>query len=490
MKKNKSRNKPRDLLSGELLYFSDDDVFTVRDACEGALILGGVGSGKSSGSGNALARAYLEADFGFLVLCAKVDERARWQQYAKETGREDDLVIISAESGICFNLLSYMFGVFGKGAGIENIVTTILDACEVANRGGGSGAGEEGFWRNAKRSLLRNALLPLSLCKDISFSSLISFIRSAPRTPEQAKSREWAESSFFFACIEQVRQVQKGLSPDDPLYIDIEESSQYWFLEFAAMNPRTQQSVMSDFLSTIEPFSRGMLRTLFSTTTDILLEDVFDGKILVLDFPVKDWLSEGVFIQGLLKRLFQQAAERRVIKDNTRPAVLWCDELQNFTDPYDIDFLSTSRSARVCTVYITQNISNIYATLGSDAAGRSLADSLMANLSLKIFHANNDGVTNKWAADLIGQEWKTSISYSHSQNPDTDLLDTIFGFGGGGNSSASISKVYKYKYEAHEFATLLKGGDKNDYIVEAVIVSTNRWKASNSNWLVVSFSQC
>src|ERR1019366_4608194 len=68
------------------------DDFTIRDSSAGVLINGTNGSGKSSGSGALLARAYLRAGYGCLVLCVKTDEADLWRRYASETGRTDDLI--------------------------------------------------------------------------------------------------------------------------------------------------------------------------------------------------------------------------------------------------------------------------------------------------------------------------------------------------------------------------------------------------------------
>ena len=54
------------------------DVWSIRDAFEGVQIFGAVGSGKTSGSGETIARAFLAAGFGGLVLTAKPDERELW----------------------------------------------------------------------------------------------------------------------------------------------------------------------------------------------------------------------------------------------------------------------------------------------------------------------------------------------------------------------------------------------------------------------------
>ena len=80
-------------------------IITWADAVEGTLITGSTGSGKSSGAGKHAALAMLKAGFGFCVLCAKPDEKDRWVEYAKATGREKDLIIFNKASGLEFNFL-------------------------------------------------------------------------------------------------------------------------------------------------------------------------------------------------------------------------------------------------------------------------------------------------------------------------------------------------------------------------------------------------
>lgn len=106
-------------LDDPLLAFSHSprDFWTLRDACEGVQIFGSLGSGKTSGSGQAIATAYLAAGFGGLVLTAKPDERELWEGYVRATGRERDLVIFSPDQPHGFNFLSYEMRRPGKGAG-------------------------------------------------------------------------------------------------------------------------------------------------------------------------------------------------------------------------------------------------------------------------------------------------------------------------------------------------------------------------------------
>jgi len=79
-------------LDEPLLWFSNYP-WRIRDALEGTAILGDTGSGKTSGSGKAMARAMLNAGFGGLVLCKKIDESKDWIRLAEECGRQEQLMI-------------------------------------------------------------------------------------------------------------------------------------------------------------------------------------------------------------------------------------------------------------------------------------------------------------------------------------------------------------------------------------------------------------
>ena len=92
-------------LDTPLYHFNQTESFTIRQACEGVQIFGGIGSGKTSGSGAALAKSFLRKGFGGLVLCAKKDELKTWQRYAKETGREDSLLVFDASGNWRFPFL-------------------------------------------------------------------------------------------------------------------------------------------------------------------------------------------------------------------------------------------------------------------------------------------------------------------------------------------------------------------------------------------------
>jgi hypothetical protein len=134
---------------------SPQDAWRIRDACEGTQIFGATGSGKTTGSGRALARAFLENGFGGLVLCAKADEPELWRKYADQTGRSSDMVMFSREH---FNFLHYEANRPGAGAGqTENLVTLFMQVAEIANQKHGFAASDD-YWERAVKQLLRNAV--------------------------------------------------------------------------------------------------------------------------------------------------------------------------------------------------------------------------------------------------------------------------------------------------------------------------------------------
>src|SRR5260370_31287566 len=72
----------------QLIRFSEHraDTWTLADACQGVLIMGENGSGKSSVSRQILARRYLQSGFVRLHLCYQTNEAKLWGKYLTKTG--------------------------------------------------------------------------------------------------------------------------------------------------------------------------------------------------------------------------------------------------------------------------------------------------------------------------------------------------------------------------------------------------------------------
>ena len=172
-------------LETPLICFSDqpDDVWRIRDAFEGVQIFGGIGSGKTSGSGKKLAKAFLNNGFGGLVHCAKPEEKDTWIKYAQETGRLDDLVIFEEGAEYYFNPLEYENSREGKGAGeVFNLSNLFMEIYKMGNRFSGGGSSEKDrYWDNAlRRSLNRMILLLKSSGQELSIGNMVAIMESIP----------------------------------------------------------------------------------------------------------------------------------------------------------------------------------------------------------------------------------------------------------------------------------------------------------------------
>lgn len=489
---------PPSILETPLYWFSEHDPFLMRDAMEGVLILGGTGSGKSSGSGRALILEYLGMGFGGLVLCAKIEERKRWEEYARATGRTDDVVIISPESGLRFNFLEYMAN-SGKGASYtENIVNVLVDSMTNVNRqGSGDSGGDQSYFINASKQIIRNCidLIKLAAGNDgkirLSLAAIYDVIRSAPRSVDDMKGKEWLDTPFGeYVLAAQANIANNATSGNPANEHDYRETISYFENDYARLPEKTRQSVISTFTSSAEPLTRGKLHELFSSGIDVTPEDAFEGKILIIDYPVKEWLFAGIFIQIIFKTLFQQAAERRHITETSRPVIMSVDECQYFMTENDLDFLTTARPSRICSIFMTQNISNLYAKLKN----KELVDAILAVLSTKIFHANNDTITNKWLVDSLGQYWAQTHSASTSRTPEKPNDATIRALTGWGqsatSSSSSTSETRADKIEMDLFSQLRKGGAYNEYKVDGIITQSGKiWNHTQDNWMICEFSQ-
>lgn len=464
-----------------LLSFSASDQWRVRDAFCGTQIFGATGSGKSSGSGQAIAKAYLYAGFGGLVLTAKPDERDVWLRYARQTGREKDVVVFSPSESWKFNFLDYELRRPGKGRGLTaNIVNLFCHVIETAESKA-SGGHQEPYWMQQLEYLLTNDVDLMVLAEGrVSLQGLYDIVNSAPQNAEQIHDPDWQSRSYCYACF--VKADQRSKTPQQQH--DFNLTADYWLKEFPQLAEETRSVIKSMFTGMATRFLRGALYPLFCTETNIEPDDTYRvGKIIILDLPVKEFMKVGQSAQVLFKYMFQQAVERRDVSQYPRPVFLWADEAQNFISSYDMRFQETARSSRACTVYLTQNLSNYYKEMGGET-GRAAVDSLMGNLQTKIFHQNGDFQTNSWAADQIGRTWQTKI------NPGMSQRDRSSGFADSQyNSNFNSSRSVEYDILPREFTTLKTGGPP-DFCSEAIIFQGGRiWAAEDKTWMKLAFNQ-
>jgi hypothetical protein len=364
----------------------------------------------------------------------------------------------------------------------------VLEVAERNNAGSG-GREDEGYWRRANRQLMRNVVDLLVIATGrITVPDLYRAVISAPMSLEQIRSDEWKGKSFCFQCLAEADRRPKTVVQQS----DFEIVADYFLVEFPALSDKTRSVVVSTFTSMVDVLNRGILRQLFCTDTNVTPEAAEDGKIILIDLPVKEFAEVGVFAQVLWKYAFQRTIERRDVAANGRPVFLWADEAQHFVTSYDMQFQTTCRSARVATVLLTQNVSNFYAALGGNDKGRSEAASLFANLNTKVFHANGDPVTNEWAASVVGRTLQQFANGNSSSSPE-DQAAAMLGLdwlGQSRSATAGFSEAYEFEVQPAAFTQLRTGGPANRGVVDAIVFQNGRvFRETGRTWLPVTFEQ-
>ena len=177
-------------LNAPLLSFGGER-WTIDDATQATAIWGAPGSGKTSGSGRMIARAFLAAGMGGLVLCAKTDEADTWRRYVKETGREDDLIVVDATAAQRFNILDYAAkNLAGRGFehNLVELVNRMGEAASVADAKG-AGGGENRYFDTSALKWVGHAFPLLLLAYEtLRMRDLNSFIASAPQSLAEEKA--------------------------------------------------------------------------------------------------------------------------------------------------------------------------------------------------------------------------------------------------------------------------------------------------------------
>ena len=471
------------LLNTTLLQLSEheEDSWRIRDAVQGCQIFGGSASGKTSGSGAQIALSFLRNGFGGLVLTASKNERLLWEAYARATGREQDLIIFSPEHPWRFNFLRYEQEREGESATLtENLVALFVNALE-ANRFPGHST-NEAHYQNSLRQLLRNGIDLLKLAgKPVSLPDLYKAISTAPLSMEQARDASWQKYSDCATYLEEAYRREDGFSAIERNGYAI--TLDYFLNHFPRLADQTRSIVVSTFLSMADGLLRGLFRDLFCGDLNIRPDVTYEGKIIVLDLPVKHYFEIGQYAQIIFKHLWQQAAEGRKIEDETVPIFLWCNESQLFVTSYDAVFQSSASAARVCTVYLTQTISNYQVALeGSTSA----AEVLLENIPTVIFHNNTNITTNQYASTLIGQKLQRSCLSTAIHRQPTGCDGSGSQFLDCSTSCKAVPQVLPM-----EFSMLKKGGHHHNFEVDAIVFQSGRkWQGNGGkSYAEITFKQ-
>ncbi|MBB6001460.1 type IV secretory system conjugative DNA transfer family protein [Arcicella rosea] len=492
----------------------EQSTWTIRHAVEGVQIFGGIGSGKTSGSGRMLALKYLKTGFGGLVLTAKPDEKELWQQYCAETNRTKDLVIIEPNGKYSFNFLEYESTHTDSNEAITENIVQVLKTVIRAGSEKDSAKGDDPFWESALDMLIFNVI---DLCKiaygSVSVQMMYDIVQTLPKATDplppskeneddENEDGEKSEVTAFLKAYDlaydrtyekidiwdnTLTSHEKEELEKNDLYFheamnNVAEArllkflGEFFFDSFKNLSPKTRSIIEFTFTGFLFRLLREPIYSMFCRNkSNITPDDCLNGKIIVVNLPVKVYHKVGRDCQILFKYIWQRAMEKRNINNNRRPLFLWADEAQNFLHEHDAEYQATARSSRISTVYISQNLPNYYASMGGQK-GEYRVKSFLGTLGTKIFHANADIETNKYASELIGDT--TFFDPSRTITTSTEF-----------SQSDSLSLKIDRHVRPEKFISLKTGGAKNKFRVEGYFHRQGDSLSGKKNFIKMDFDQ-
>jgi type IV secretory pathway TraG/TraD family ATPase VirD4 len=317
------------------------------------------------------------------------------------------------------------------------------------------------------RELLTNTLsIVIYAYPEVTIDAILDLVRKAPRVETQ--------TTVGYEAFEAICRKAREACPNHELE-DLEKSISYFYDFFSPMADKTRSIIVSSLVSFIDPIQRAPLSDLFCKQTTLTPEVCFEGKILVIDLPVHSFKLAGQIANLIWKISFQHACLQRMNK--TTPVFLWIDESQYLIDSSDATFQTTARSSLCCSVFLTQNISNLQAELKDKAK----VESLLGSLHTKIFHQNDNYETNHWASQMIAK----LPTEMHSVSEKLWSFDRFFD----DRSTKTQSIQWLDDLPVRAFLNLKSGGPENNNIVEGIVFFGGKKFSSQKPWMKADFKQ-
>lgn len=484
------------------------DYLTWADMFNGFGLFGSAGSGKTSGVLASLLMALLMNKHkpGGVIVCVKVSDFNRIRQMVIAAGREADLIVFSVDSPYEFNPIEYeLFRIGKRSPRYSQALEVAMEICrldEANQSGGGSSGGDDKYWVDQMKICITRAMMLLVLadecinfpnirdllvnCFDADdvqrYASIWEKIQSSDGL-EQDKAiqdyEDWCASNYFLRCFD-TANAKEDLLPDEIKVMQL--VGDYFLKSWVKISEKTRSIIESVVFGVCERFIvPGSILTKLSghTSEELKPENCYQkGKIILINFPLKEYGGNSVIANGAFKKSFQLAVERRDIdtEANPRPCFLYMDEYHLICNSIsDAKFQSTCRSTRTAALYSTQSKTNLEVSMGGGSNSASTkTKALITNWGVQFFCANMCKETNEYASDLIG---KTFIDMQ-SSSFNTDQ-----------KGSQSYSKQWHHLITPGHYKTLKSGGEENNFKVESIVVCRGKKWSTNEPFLEVTFDQ-
>ena len=339
---------------------------TLEDAAQNILILGGIGSGKTTRVVHPLLLQLLDQRCGGLIFDVKGDFHHAVRQFSQETGQP---VITLGPGHTPLNLLA--------GLTPEMAASFLKSVLLLADPHPGSS-----FWIESATELCRNSLGLLSFIPHhYSLKGLYRYLFNTSFQEEIADGLETKRAHLT--------EEERGR---------LEAFEEYQVDLYDRLDERVKSSMFATLAQVLSPFNQPDLTKAFCTATPEHtskgLAAVLTGSVFLVNLPLATWGLGAKVVYTLVKLRFynlMQQRTRQTPSSALRPVFFLCDEFQEIVSANkdglsDLNFWDKSRSSKTIGIVSAQAISSFYAALGN----RDLADALCQNFRQKLCFRTED----------------------------------------------------------------------------------------------------
>lgn len=366
-----------------------------EDCCKNILILGGIGSGKTTRAINPLLHQILSQDTGALIFDVKGDFMREAGFISRQTGRSMTVV---GDGGLTLNLI--------RGCTPE-VAASYLKSCFLSN---GGASGDSMYFIDNAVELCRNSLTLLDLAgADYSLASLYDIV---------------FDESLRETMLQECASKMDSMSDRELRFL--KATTGYFSNIWGRLEEKQKSPIISTVAQVLSPFSHPDLVDAFSAGEQgevDLAGLINNAEIYFVNLPMSKFGKEGARYAYLLIKLrfFSLMRERRTRPDwnQQRTVAFLCDEYQAIIDPVsDTDFWDKSRSSGCVGIVSMQGISSMIHALNNQQA----TNAILQNFRQRIIFRTEDDATISLVQKLLGQIDVHMIGYSAGTNTTPQLV--------------------------------------------------------------------
>ena len=424
------------------IYLSEKSLY------QNILITGTIGTGKTSSAMYPFTKQLIEyccldslKKIGMLVLDVKGNYFSKVTEFAKNCGRENDLIVLSLGGNYRYNPLHKPNL---KASVLANRLKTILLLFSPEN--------SESYWLDKVEQILTECIKLCRLYNNgyVTFEEIHNLISS---------------ENYYLEKIDFLRNkfIHNEFS-NEGIY-NLLTSLNFFQKEFFSLDIRTLSILKSEitritniFVSDYETYKT------FNPKENELnflgFEDLINtGKIVVLNMNISEYTNLSKVIATYLKLDFQTEVMARLannFKNSSRTVAFISDEYHEYVTSSDSEFYAQSREAKCINIVATQSYTSLLNTLNNKYA----VEVIVQNLVNKFWFRTDDIFTIENAQKQIGKEDKEKLFKSISENAkETNysyLTNSLNSTDSSISESISTQIMYEFVYDSKFFTQELE----------------------------------